>query len=428
MQLLLPISEVPIQDSTRPAIEAYKKALTASEQLSGAHAKATILMNLSSVYNDNNSYQQALKVNNKALSLAREMSDKMLESWALENIAITYRGLGDYTKANNYLLRALPLVKEVGRQENVIKNLNRLARNYFDMGELEKSIDTGEQAFEAATKAKFYGEGREALRLLSEAYQQAGNYEKTISIQQNLIALKDSSFDREQSRQIAQMHARYETKQKEQEIALLQKEQEKAELVRNVFIAGLILIFMIGFLIYNRQRLKIKKNRTDLENTRLKEQQLKQDLAFKNKQLATHSLNLVQKNEVMKELKENINQMRQGTNGEIQKKLGKLEHLVDYSFNLDEDWEEFRLYFEEVHTGFFESLKRQYPDLTSNELRLSALVKLNLTSKEIATIMGIAPDSVKTARYRLRKKLDMETEENLTDFMMDVEEKASDRA
>jgi len=63
--------------------------------------------------------------------------------------------------------------------------------------------------------------------------------------------------------------------------------------------------------------------------------------------------------------------------------------------------------------------------LTPNELRLSALIKLNLTIKEIAAIMGISPDSIKTARYRLRKKLNMQTGENLTKFMMDIEKEAS---
>lgn len=133
-------------------------------------------------------------------------------------------------------------------------------------------------------------------------------------------------------------------------------------------------------------------------------------------QQTTHSLNLVQKNETMKELKENIKQInRDVSDNEVAKKLREIEHLIDYSFNLDEDWEEFRLYFEEVHNGSFKKLHDMYPDLTSNEFRLSALVKLQLTIKEIATIMGISPDRVKTARYRLRKKLGMETEENLTD-------------
>src|SRR5699024_2004625 len=127
----------------------------------------------------------------------------------------------------------------------------------------------------------------------------------------------------------------------------------------------------------------------------------------------------------MKELKDHIGYLRNMQDSNRHQALQKLKNMVDYSFNLDEDWEQFKLYFEEVHTGFFDALKKQYPDLTANELRLSALVKLNLTSKEIATILGITADSVKTARYRLRKKLDMATEENLTECMMKVEKKVS---
>ncbi len=204
---------------------------------------------------------------------------------------------------------------------------------------------------------------------------------------------------------------------------MLQNKQEQAALLRNGLIGGLLLFIIIGYLVYNRQRLKIKKNGTDMENARLKKQQLEQDIAFQNKQLTTHSLHLVQKNEVMKELKEGIAGIQSNSGGKRNKKLRNLQHLVDYSFNLDEDWDDFKLYFEKVHTGFFETLKKQYPGLTKSELRLSALVKLNLTIKEIATILNISPDSVKTARYRLRKKLGMQTEENLTDFMMNLEKK-----
>lgn len=410
---------------TEEALEAMHQALEASEALPGAHAQATILMSISSVYQEGKSYEKALEANNRALTLARDMSDNMLQSLALQNIAMVYREQQNFTQAIEYLLQTRPILEEIGSQQLIIENENQIARNYFDLGEFYQSITHSRQAYDRAYKAGNFELAQQSLQLLSSGYEQVGDYEKAFTIQQALAAVKDSLFSRERSRQIAEMQTRYETKEKEQEIALLQQEQEKAKLGRNAFAAGLILIAIIGFLVYNRQRLKIKKNRTELENNRLKEQQLRQDLEFKNKQLTTHSLNLVQKNEVMKELKQNIQEIKQEPNGNIPKKLNNIEHLINYSFNLDEDWEEFKLYFEEIHTGFFEMLKNRYPDLTPNELRLSALVKLNLTIKEIATIMGISPDSVKTARYRLRKKLGMETEENLTAFMMDIEKESS---
>ncbi|HLR24699.1 MAG TPA: tetratricopeptide repeat protein, partial [Fodinibius sp.] len=410
---------------TNLAVKAFKKALEAAEDLPGAHARASILMSMSSVYNDKKAYQQALDANKQALALARSMSDKMLEALALGNIAMVYRDQDKFSEANTYLLQALPLLNAIGWQRKMTGVQNRLAQNLLSQGAVGKAVEMGQKALARAQSQGSLEENRDALETLAEAYIRQGDYRRAYESQRKLATVKDSLHDKEREKQIAQMQARYETQQKEQEIALLQKKQEKAKLIRYIFIAGLVLTVLIGLLVYNRQRLKIRKNRTELENTRLKEQRLKQDLEFKNKQLTTHSLHLVQKNESMKELKEHIGDLRNMQDGNRHQALQKLKNMVDYSFNLDEDWEQFKLYFEEVHTGFFDALKKQYPDLTANELRLSALVKLNLTSKEIATILGITADSVKTARYRLRKKLDMATEENLTEFMMKVEKKVS---
>src|SRR5699024_6097720 len=373
---------------TSLAVKAFKKALTAAEGLPGAHARASILMSMSSVYNDKKAYQQALDANKQALALARSMSDKMLEALALENIAMVYRDQDKFSEANTYLLQALPLLNAIGWQGKMTGVQNRLAQNLLSQGAVGEAVEMGQKALARAQSQGSLEENRDALETLAEAYIRQGDYRRAYESQRKLATVKDSLHDKEREKQIAQMQARYETQQKEQEIALLQKKQEKAKLIRYIFIAGLVLTVLIGLLVYNRQRLKIRKNRTELENTRLKEQRLKQNVEFKNKQLTTHSLHLVQKNESMKELKEHIGDLRNMQDGNRHQALQKLKNMVDYSFNLDEDWEQFKLYFEEVHTGFFDALKKQYPDLTANELRLSALVKLNLTSKEIATILG----------------------------------------
>lgn len=124
----------------------------------------------------------------------------------------------------------------------------------------------------------------------------------------------------------------------------------------------------------------------------------------------------------MLDLKTSISNFQKSQNGESSKQLRNLQHMIDHSFNLDQDWEEFKMHFEAVHKGFFKALKRHAPELTINELRLSALVKLNLNIKEAATILNISPDSVKTARYRLRKKLNLKSDQDLSGFLMDVEQ------
>ncbi|GAA5520094.1 hypothetical protein Asal01_00024 [Fodinibius salicampi] len=405
------------------ALEIMNIALDASKRLPGEHAMASILLEISELYRNEKSYDLAKEANSEALELAQNMSDNRLEALSLKNIATLHAEQNNLEAQTNYLLQAIPLFEKSGMREEVIQSRYQIASNYLISGSITESIEMTKHGLDDAEEIESLELIRKGLEVLTKGYKKIGDLENALLTQDELIEVKDSLFDQTRSRQITEMQTKYETEQKEQEIALLQKEREQQAMLRNAFLIGILLIGIIGILVYNRQRLKIKKKQTELENTRLKEQQLEQDLEFKNKQLTTHSLHLVQKNEAMKELKEKINEMRHKDNGNVNRSLQKLQNLVDYSYSLDEDWEQFRLYFEEVHDHFFDILKKKYPDLTPNELRLSALAKLNLSIKETATIMGITPNSVKTARYRLRKKLDIETEENLTEFMMEIEKK-----
>lgn len=403
------------------ALKIMNTALDASKRLPGEHATASILLEISELYRNEKSYDLAREANREAMDLAQTMSDSRLEALSLKNIATLHAEQNNLKEQNDYLLQAIPLFEKSGMREEVIQSRYQIAKNYLNSESVIESIEMTEHGLDDAEDMESLELILEGLEVLIKGYKKIGDLDNALLTQEKLIEVKDSLFDQTRSRQITDMQTKYDTEQKEQEIALLQKEKEQQAMLRNAFLIGILLIGIIGILVYNRQRLKIKKKQAELENTRLKEQQLEQDLEFKNKQLTTHSLHLVQKNEAMKELKEKLNEMRHKENGNVNKSLQKLRNLVDYSFSLDEDWEQFRLYFEEVHDHFFDTLKKNYPDLTPNELRLSALAKLNLSIKETATILGITPNSVKTARYRLRKKLDIETEENLTEFMMEIE-------
>ncbi|PTB91088.1 hypothetical protein C9994_16155, partial [Marivirga lumbricoides] len=159
----------------------------------------------------------------------------------------------------------------------------------------------------------------------------------------------------------------------------------------------------------------------ELENAKLKEEELNQKIAFKNKELTSYTLNFMQKNELMEELKEAIKEIKKSPGNDVGKKLGALNKMVTNSMQIDKDWQDFKRHFEEVHTDFFTRLKSKFPDITSNELKLCALLKLNMNLKEAASIMGISPESVKTARYRLRKKLQLSKEDNLVEYIINLE-------
>jgi DNA-binding CsgD family transcriptional regulator len=95
-----------------------------------------------------------------------------------------------------------------------------------------------------------------------------------------------------------------------------------------------------------------------------------------------------------------------------------LQKIIAKGMNHDKEWNDFNSSFESLNKNFYARLKQAYPEISPNDLKLCALIKMNLSIKEMAGILNISPDSVKTARYRLRKKLQLNTEENLTDFIL----------
>ena len=150
----------------------------------------------------------------------------------------------------------------------------------------------------------------------------------------------------------------------------------------------------------------------------MRENELEQELEYKNKALTSYTVNFIQKSELVEEMKSKIDEMRSEDDGKLDQKLRSLKRTLEQNYNIDRDWEDFKLYFEQVHDRFFTDLKLEFPELTNAELKLCSLLRMNLNIKEVANIMAISPPSVKTARHRLRKKLGLKSEQNLIDYLM----------
>ena len=150
----------------------------------------------------------------------------------------------------------------------------------------------------------------------------------------------------------------------------------------------------------------------------LENERLEADLRFKSKELSGVVMTNIAHQEFLKSLKEEIQRLR--LSGQYTRKnLDNLLALVNNNLVSDEDnWAMFQANFDRIHENFFRNLKRQYPDLTSGDLRFCALLRLNMPTKEIAKFLNISIRGVDAARYRLRKKFNLASEDSLTDFMI----------
>jgi DNA-binding CsgD family transcriptional regulator len=167
----------------------------------------------------------------------------------------------------------------------------------------------------------------------------------------------------------------------------------------------ILLVLIIAAQLIFRQRLKQKKDKELLNNAVT--------------QLNYYIDSVREKNELIDQFKQEIEHLNalpeQYT--VLQEKEEIAGKLRQYSILTEDDWTEFRKLFEKVQIGFFDKLKQKFPDLTPSEQRLLALMKLKLSKREMAGMLGIAPDSIKKTRQRIRKKINVLDDAALEDLV-----------
>jgi len=178
-------------------------------------------------------------------------------------------------------------------------------------------------------------------------------------------------------------------------------------------IGAYALIFLAVFWLletFNRRRLERQRQRLESEKER---EILILEVENKNRELSNAAFNLIRKNEALQSLKDNLLDAKNEPRA-----LSKIIREIDAHLEGDHDWEIFEASFNRVHDDFFKRLMQQFPDLTPGDLRLAAYLKMNLSSKEIAPLLNISIRGIENKRYRLRKKLGLSEEANLTEFIM----------
>jgi len=199
-----------------------------------------------------------------------------------------------------------------------------------------------------------------------------------------------------------------------------------------------ILLFILIYLLYKLQAKKYSKRyqeqqkelelkhqieleKTDKELVQLKNEKLETEIEFKNSELASSAMNLVQKKEFILKIKETLQHLNKSEKESMDSQdLKKLLRSLSEEEKLNDEWEQFSIHFNNVHGDFLIKLSEKYPILKAHELKLSAYLRMNLTSKEIAQLMSISVRGVEISRYRLRKKLNIPTETNLFQFLFEI--------
>jgi len=390
---------------------------------------------LGRLFEKQHQYDTALQYQQKAQAFYEELKDLQGLATILENIGSIYEDREDFTKAREYFQRSLSLNEVTADSLLMIVNLNNLGDTYRKTGYYEQAIGYTNKALALATRLKDRDQASSAYKDLGKAYNLNHQYAQAYENLENGRVIYEEMFAQDAAKQLALLQTLFETELQNNAIHHLENARKLDTFIKIALLAGISLILILAAAIISRQRLKIRRDKeesersrevyeaqnklmqAELENTYLSEQKLQQELESRAKSLTSHTLHIMEKNKMLEDIQAKLADSLKEDLQEQRKKIKNLLKRIDHSFTHDKDWDDFRNIFEQVHSDFFDKLNQRSSDLTPADIRLAALFRLNMTSKDMATVLGISQDSLRIARYRLRKKLDLPTGENLGHYL-----------
>ena len=409
----------------------FKEALLASEKLNALKGQAISQGLLGASYEKQGEYLKALEYQRKSLKLFETLKDSSGISLINENIGSIYEDLIQYDKAYEYFIKAYNYLKDTETHAE-INVLNNLGDVYRKKGEYEKSILYTKKALELAIKIKDNNELQSAYKDMSKAYAFSEDYTKAFQFLKKSEELKEDILNHQNAYQLNALQAAYDSTKKEAQIQLLQEQNKVSQANQKLLMVALISIISIIIILlhyFNKKRkanLKLQdyKQRTlkaELDKKEIEEKNLQRDNQLKTASLSKYSLHLSQKNKILSDISSTLKNIVDRKNIDHNTKLKQLAKEIDFNLQQEGEWIEFKDLFEDIHPDFIKKLSSVSNDrLSPAELKLGMLLRLNLSSKKIASILRVTPDSVRVARYRLRKKLPIDQKKELVNFMLEL--------
>jgi len=438
------------------ALKYFYRALQNAQKEKDTTNLIYVYLNMGTLYQRMEKYDEALDSYLKSLEISKAANN--LEGMAYAySIGIIYVNRGDYTKALKYYTEAISPCKKLNKLDdlsNIYSNMSNvyMLTNKFDEAAkvLRKSIALSSNAgYQRQLGVAYANMGKTmelsgqddssiyylkkslfifqelgtrnlvstVYKMISDAFETNKDFENALIYKKKQIELADSIFSEKVEKQIAELRTKYKTEKKEQENTLLKKgiELEKKK-TSYLTILAIILIFAgvvsIALFYFIRKNALSKKKLAELEAEKLEEK-----IAHQKRELASSTLTLSRNLEFINSLIEDIQALSDHVDSDkayssISRIVKKLEQQ-----NSDKCWEEFETRFQEIHRNFYQKLHNSFPGLTTNDVKLCALLKMGMNTKEICSVTFQSVRTVEAARLRLRKKLGLTNNENLGVFL-----------
>ena len=402
-----------------------------SDSTALASRKVRLFNNMAAVYVRRSDFAAALPYFQQALHMNSPLKDARNAGSLNNNIGICLMELGDHAQANEYFLKSLAMRKEMEDERGQAQVLNNLGKNQVNFGRFAAARDHFEQALAIGERIGSAESMVISLESLSLVYDTLREHEAALEAHRAFKTLNDSLYNADSRLTIARLEEEFR-RDKEREMFRVEGARKDAENARqriwNFALAGaLFFLALTAFLVFKVLRQRVRTGRLEQEKLRLEREKLEveqaalqESLAAKDRELTANALFLLKRNELIGHIAERLLKAKPTFRQENQQVVQEIVRDLQGSHD-EHNWKEFEAHFTRVHSSFYSTLQERFPELSPNERKLCAFLRLNMSTKDISAITQQTVNSITVARSRLRKKLGIEGEEtNLVDFLQSI--------
>lgn len=413
------------QEKFDRALEYYKKTYDIEKKHSSPAEQASTLGNVGLAYMQLKNYPQALDYLKRSHHMLDSLEEKCRLIYTLTNLATTHMELGNLEEAKKSYQIVFDDGQTCDNPDAVCNGLFGLGIIYFEQGFKELAEQSLLEAYEIAKRYDSKPNQLEISESLHELYKSKADYRSALTFLETYKSLREELFNEDLTEQMTTLELNFEFElerdslayQKQTELVTINAQLEQQKVFKYLIIIGLIIAVVFLFIIYRNFRLKKaandyleKKNRLQEEKLKIQEEsrkQLEDENNKKARSLTANSLQLLNLNEKISQLSEEVEQDKEISSSRKKILAKRLENLR----NQESQWESIKIHFENVHPDFFQKLEDSFPELSSNDHKLLAFLKMKLSHKEIALILNVTTRAVEQSKRRLKKKLKMDSED-----------------
>jgi tetratricopeptide (TPR) repeat protein/DNA-binding CsgD family transcriptional regulator len=356
------------------AAESLERSIRLLNGPSSAYLQARARVSAASVYASMDRHAEAIDQALRGVVALEAFDDYAGQVEALLVVGAVYRQLGDRTSARGYLERAAEIARERAHVPGIVSALLGLAELHRDDGNDDRAIAVAEEGVAIARDGGLTDLQWRLHELASELYERAGDAAQALSHLRSFVRSRERSRARLRDERFDELRVRHES----HTLAI-----ERDELRRQC-------------------------------------EQLRDELADRNRQLTSATLSLVQRSELLDEVREQLSALMHGASEYSTDVMRPILDDITVGSSAGESWQMFEQQFDQVHADFTHRLAERYPTLTPMELKVCTLTRMDLSAKDVGRILHVSERNVQNHRYRLRKKLALTSEENLASFLAGV--------